>query len=73
MSETIEVAEFKRVEMKVGRCWRWCITRGRQTLHRPDRRGWRSAVGQTVTSLVPYYSEEGADGQRGGGADQPQA
>ena len=40
MSETIEFAEFKRVEMKVGKVLE--VVRhpwGRQTLHRPDRRG----------------------------------
>ena len=73
MSETIEFAEFKRVEMKVGKgAGGGASPRGRQTLHRPDRRGWRAAAADRHQSGA-LLQRRGADGQRGGGADQPQA
>ncbi len=58
MSETIEFAEFKRVEMKVGKVLEVVRHPGADKLYivQIDVGGERPL--QTVTSLVPYYSEE---------------
>ena len=57
MSETIEFAEFKRVEMKVGKVLEVVRHPGADKLYivQIDVGGERPL--QTVTSLVPYYSE----------------
>lgn len=58
MSETIEFAEFKRVEMKVGKVLEVVRHPGADKLYivQIDVGGERPL--QTVTSLVPYYNEE---------------
>lgn len=58
MSETIEFAEFKRVEMRVGKVLEVVRHPGADKLYivQIDVGGERPL--QTVTSLVPYYSEE---------------
>ena len=58
MSETIEFVEFKRVEMKVGKVLEVVRHPGADKLYivQIDVGGERPL--QTVTSLVPYYSEE---------------
>ena len=61
MSETIEFAEFKRVEMKVGKVLEVASPRGRQTLYRPDRRGWRAAAADRHQSGA-LLQRRGADG-----------
>lgn len=57
MSETIEFAEFKRVEMKVGKVLEVVRHPGADKLYivQIDVGGERPL--QTVTSLVPHYSE----------------
>ncbi|MBZ6073764.1 tRNA-binding protein [Aeromonas schubertii] len=58
MSETIEFADFKRIEMKVGRVLEVVRHPGADKLYivQIDVGGERPL--QTVTSLVPYYSED---------------
>lgn len=58
MSETIEFVEFKRVEMKVGKVLEVVRHPGADKLYivQIDVGGERPL--QTVTSLVPHYSEE---------------
>jgi tRNA-binding protein len=70
MSETIEFAEFKRVEMKVGKVLEVVRHPGADKLYIVQIDVGRAAAADRHQSGAPLQ-RRGADGQRGGGTDQP--